>query len=150
MKTNTRFFGEVEIDDNKIITLPQGIIGFPELTKFAMIFNNEEKDPGIYWFQSLDETAFAMPVLSPYDVMANYSPNVTEDIISVIGEIDNDDFLVLVTLTVPHDKIEDMSINLKAPIIINTKTNRGVQVIVENDEYKVKHPIYEKLQAIRS
>ena len=55
---------------------------------------------------------------------------------------------MLVTVTVPED-IKKMSINLKAPIVINTATMKGCQVVAENPEYQVKHQIYELLEAAR-
>ena len=48
------------------------------------------------------------------------------------------------TITVPTD-IEKMTANLKAPIVINMENNKAVQIIVE-DDYQVKHPIYETLK----
>ena len=54
MKLKTRVFGEIDIDDEKIITFENGIIGFPDLKRFTLIFN-EEKKGGISWMQSLDD-----------------------------------------------------------------------------------------------
>ena len=39
MRVNTRLFGEIEIADEKIITFPNGIIGFPDMKKFTMIYD---------------------------------------------------------------------------------------------------------------
>ena len=63
-----------------------------------------------------------------------------------MGEIKDEDLLVLVTVTVPSD-IKKMSVNLRGPIIINTLTRKACQVIVEGDTYAVKYPIYDILQA---
>ena len=67
MKANTRLFGEIDIQEDKIVTLEQGIIGFPELKKFTLIYDSEKGDDSdtIMWFQSLDEPQFAMPVMQP-------------------------------------------------------------------------------------
>ena len=65
MKAETRLFGKIDIADDRIITLKEGIIGFPELQKFALIHDEEKKEKGkIMWLQSMDDTAFAMPVMN--------------------------------------------------------------------------------------
>ncbi|MCR5518170.1 MAG: flagellar assembly protein FliW [Lachnospiraceae bacterium] len=147
MKINTKNFGEIEIDDNKVIEFPNGIIGFDDLKKFTIIYDSEKEDTqGIMWLQSLDEEGFAMPVVNPLFVTDNYDPKVEEDLIKGIGDFSDEDLIVFCTVSVPID-IKNLSVNLKAPILINTATKKGIQVIVENEEYEVKHGIYDYLQS---
>ena len=64
MKAATRLFGEIEIDESKIITFEDGIIGFPDMKKFTLIFDEEKEGrPSISWLQSMDEPEIAFPVL---------------------------------------------------------------------------------------
>ncbi len=145
MKLTTRIFGEVEIDDSKIISFPNGIIGFPDLKKFILMYDEEKGTDTIKWLQSIDEPSFAMPVMDPLIVCPDYKPEVDRTTVDIIGELTNDDLLVLVTVTVPHD-LKQMTVNLMGPFIINVKECKAVQTIVDNDEYPVKFPIYEILQ----
>lgn len=146
MKAKTRIFGEIEIADDKIITMERGMIGFPELNKFALIFDEEKgRQSTIMWLQSMDDTDIAFPVMDPHTVKEDYNPNVNEEIVAPIGELNEDNTYVLVTVTVPK-KIEDFSINLKAPIVVNMDNMKAVQLIVE-DDYPVKFKVYELLQA---
>lgn len=144
MTTETRLFGEITIADEKLITFQEGIVGFPFLNRFALIHDAENEKSPIMWLQSMDEPDFAMPVIEPNIVVDHYNPIVNDENLTPVGELEPDQMYVLVTLTVPP-QIENMSVNLKAPIVINMKNNRAVQIIVE-DEYKVKHPIYETLK----
>ena len=147
MKVNTRLFGEIEVAEEKIITFPRGIIGFPEMTKFTLIYDEEQgTNAGIRWMQSLDEPAFAMPVMDPLVVKEDYNPNVEDELLSSIGQIKEDNLLVLVTVTVPKD-LTKMSVNLQGPIIINIDERKACQVIVDTEQYPVKYPIYDILQA---
>lgn len=147
MRVNTRLFGEIEIADEKIITFPNGIIGFPDMTKFTMIYDEEQgTSAGIRWLQSMDEPAFAMPVMDPLVVKADYNPEVDDEILKNIGALTADNTLVLVTVTVPSD-LTKMSVNLQGPIIINVDERKACQVIVDTPEYPVKYPIYDILQA---
>lgn len=145
MEINTRAFGVVTIDDDKIIEFPNGIIGFPDLKHFTIIFDEEKGSGSIKWLQSIEEPGFAMPVMDPLIVAPDYNPAVDEDLLKSIGEIDPEQLLALVTVTVPSD-ITKMTVNLKGPIVINAKERKACQVIVEGDQYVVKFPVYEILK----
>lgn len=150
MRVNTKIFGEVDIEDNKIIEFDGGIIGFPELTKFALIYDEDKgADISIRWLQSMQEPAFAMPVMDPLLVQKDYNPVIEDELLKDIGELNENNILVLVTVTVPAD-LTKMSVNLKGPIIINSETRKACQVIIEGDTYSVKFPIYEILKAGRA
>ena len=60
MKIATKIFGEIEIADDKIIVFPNGIIGFPDLNRFSLMYDKDKGSHNIQWLQSLDEPAFAM------------------------------------------------------------------------------------------
>ena len=144
MVIKTRIFGEVTIDDEKMIHFPNGIVGFPELTDFALIHDAEKGNQGgIRWLQSVQEPNFAMPVVDPLVIRTDYNPNVDDELLKVIG--DGDNLLVLVTITVPTD-LKKMSINLKAPLVVNVDTRKAVQVVLE-DDFPVKFQIYDILKA---
>ena len=144
MQITTKVFGEITIDDEKIINFPSGIIGFPELTDFALIHDEEKGTDKIHWLQSLQEPAFAMPVMDPLIVCPDYNPEVDDELLNSIGEIVPEELLVMVTVTIPKD-IKNMTVNLKGPMVINAAQRKATQVIVEGDEYQVKFPIYEIL-----
>ena len=103
MKINTKVFGEIEIADDKIIHFPSGIIGFPDLTDFALVHDEEKGIGAIHWLQSIQEPAFAMPVMDPLLVRPDYNPQVDDELLKPIGELVPDELLVLVTVTVPAD-----------------------------------------------
>jgi len=144
MQIKTRLFGEIEISDEKVINLVHGLIGFPDMKRYTLIFDEEKKDKGnIMWLQSLDETDFAMPVMLPHKVKPDYAPELKVDSLEQLGELTEDNLFVLVTVRVPKDP-KEASINLKAPIIINSDTNVGDQIIIEGSE-PVRFMIYDAL-----
>lgn len=146
MNINTKVFGEIDIDDEKIIHFPAGIIGFPDLTDFALIHDEEKGIGAIHWLQSIQEPGFAMPVMDPLIVCPDYNPEVDDELLSPIGSIDPEELLVLVTVTVPSD-LTKMSVNLRGPVIVNAAEKKACQVIVEGEGYTVKFPIYDILNA---
>ena len=147
MKILTKVFGEVEIAEEKILEFPNGIIGFPELKRFTLIHDEEQgTDAGIRYLQSLDEPAFAMPVMNPHIVKKDYDPQVNDELLSNLGNLTEENIVVLVTVTVPSD-LTKMSVNLQGPIVINADERKAAQIIVDSGEFPVKYYIYDILKA---
>jgi flagellar assembly factor FliW len=149
MKVETKWFGTMEVRDEQILTFEKGIIGFEDWKEFTLIYDAEKEleETTIYWLQAIDEPTLALPIMDPQLVYQGYDRIVEDAIINTLGDnIADANLLVACTMTVP-EKLENMTINLKAPIIINLDTNRGVQVIAENDDYQVRYPIYDILNA---
>ncbi|MDE7308780.1 MAG: flagellar assembly protein FliW [Lachnospiraceae bacterium] len=145
MIVTTKLFGEIEAAENKIIFFSSGIVGFPELERFLLIHDAENEKSSISWLQSLDEPAFAMPVIDPLLLIADYNPVVEHEMLEPLGDMKPEDMLVLITITVPSD-LTKMTANFKAPIIINAGSNRACQLIIEDERYEIKHPIYHLLK----
>lgn len=149
MKVNTKVFGEVDIEESKILHFPQGIVGFPELTDFALIHDIEKEGVcAIRWLQSMQEPAFAMPVMDPLAVKPDYNPEVEDELLKPLGKLDPEEILVLVTLTVPSD-LTKMTVNLQAPIVVNAEEKKACQIIVDSDLYPVRFPIYDIIQEMK-
>lgn len=146
MKADTRLFGQIEIEPEKIIEMESGLIGFPELRHFTLIYDSErEGKASIVWLQSMDDGDIAMPVMIPTDLIPDYRPTVNNELLEKLGELTPENTYILVTVRIPAD-IKDISVNLKAPIIINTDSNKGSQVIVE-DDFAVRHKIYDLIRS---
>ena len=147
MKINTRIFGEIEIAEEKIITFENGIIGFPDLKHFTLLHDEERgTDAGIRFLQSIEEPAFAMPVMDPFVVKEDYAPEVNDELLACAGDLNEENTLILVTVSVPSD-LTKMSVNLQGPFVINIDERKACQIIVEGNTYPVKFPVYEILHA---
>lgn len=146
MKAKTRLFGTIDIEDAKVITLEGGMIGFPFLQKFTLIFDEEKekKATSIMWLQSMDEGEVAFPVMHPNEIKPDYNPTVNDEMLASLGKLDDENTYVLVTVTAATEA-KETTVNLKAPIVINTDTKKGCQIIVE-DDYPVKFNLYQAMQ----
>lgn len=148
MIIQTKLFGKIEIDESKIITFEQGLIGLENLNRFLLIYDSvKEEKSSITWLQSLEEPSFALPVMNPLAIMPGYDPVVEDELLNSLGSLEPENLIVMTALTVPSD-LTKMTANLKAPIIIHAESKKGCQLIVENEEYTVRQPIYEKLKAL--
>lgn len=149
MKVVTKFFGEVELDDNKILDFPNGIIGFEDFKKYAIMYDEEsQSETRISWLQSVEEPALALPVIDPLAILPDYAPMLEDELLKPLGESEDEDLLFLLAMTVPSDMTK-VTANTKAPFIINAKTCKGVQIIVDNADYPVKFNIYESVQRMK-
>ncbi len=142
MKIKTKNFKDIEVLEENIITFKNGIPGFSELKKFILI--EDENNKIFTWLQSIEDGDISIALLDMKNIMTEYDPKIKKEMIEELGEIKNN--LLVYNVVVIPENIEDIRVNLVAPIVINLSTNKGVQVIVENKEYKVKHYIYELLK----
>lgn len=138
MKLQTKNFGEIDVKDSEIITFKNGIPGFLDKKKFTLITNFENES--FCWLQSIDDTDLTFVLLDMGKIMPEYDPKINANEIAELGEVKNN--LLIYNVVVIPDSVENMTVNLKAPIVINKDTLTGKQVIVNNDDYPIRHYIF--------
>ena len=144
IKVNTRYFGEIMIEEEKVLHFEQGIPGFDEYKDFTILYDSEEDgEPFFSWLQCITEKDLAFPVVNPFRVVEEYSPVVEDALLEGLGEFTEEDLVILLMATVPADA-KKATVNMKAPIVINMKNRQAMQVIVENEDYLVKYPLVKK------
>ena len=142
MIIQTKHFGDVEITEEDVLTFEYGIPGFDDLTKFVILGKTDVESP-FFWLQSLEESGVAFVISDPFNYVSDYEAEIDMFTANLLKITNENDALIYCIVTVPQD-IQKISINLKAPVIINAKENRGCQVVLENDKYKFKHIITEE------
>ena len=151
MLVKTRFFGEVDIEDEKILTFDNGIMGFEDMKRWTLIYDIEKGSEGpISWFQSLDMAELALPVINPYTVTAVYEPVVEDELLKPLGEFKDEELVTFLTITIPSQDPSKTTANFRAPILINPVNRKGIQVIVNNEDYPIKFSIYESVQKMKA
>ena len=130
-------FGEVEYDSKNLIHFPAGLIGFPTLHDFIVMPNRKEGP--LFWIQSVDAPDTAFVLTDPSNFFLDYIvvPDTSEK--SQLHIEDEDPCFVLTVVTVPPD--QNITLNLAAPILFSPKSNRAIQVILENTAYQTKTPL---------
>lgn len=150
MLTKTRFFGKVDIDDEKILTFDNGIMGFEDMKRWTVIYDIEKgSETPISWFQSLDCEGLALPIISPFSVTGRYEPIVEDELLKPLGEFKDEDLIIFLTITIPAEDPSKTTANFKAPLIINLKNRKGMQVIVNNEDYPVKFSIKDSVEKMK-
>jgi flagellar assembly factor FliW len=146
MNLDTKNFGLIEIDDEKILDFPEGIPGFEDVKKFVLLGKLDGGLP-FQWLQGVNNTDLAFVVIDPRLIKPDYIVDADDSEVEVLGVRDVNNVLVLSIVVVPED-IAGMTANLKAPVLINTENNKGKQVVNNNYEYPVKYYIIEELRRI--
>ena len=137
-------FGEVEIDDKSVIAFPNGIPGFEDQHRFVMM-RCQQTEP-IQWMQSVDNEYIVVPVINPFLLREEYHIEVNDEELAVIETTEEEDIVVLCIMVLPEN-LQDMTMNLMAPIIINIKKMLGRQVVMDRGEMPLTFPAYEALMA---
>ena len=140
MKIGTKYFGNIEIGEEKIIHFENGVLGFEVYKDYTILYDNEKEKSFFSWLQSTEESSLAFPIVNPFNVVESYNPQINDDMLESIGGISDEDTVVFLMATIPED-VKQASVNMKAPLIINASSRKGVQVIAEGQEYEIKHKL---------
>lgn len=144
MLIKTRQFGNVEIDEKKIVHFPHGMVAFERRKKFVVLDGGYEDLP-FCWLQAVDSPETAFVVVNPFLVRKDYDFELSPDDMEDIGLENSEGLAVYVVMVVPEN-IKKMSVNLLSPVIVNTKTMKGKQVILIDKRYSTKHLVLEEMQ----
>jgi flagellar assembly factor FliW len=135
MQIETTRFGIIDVDAQKVIGFPQGLIGFPEEKSFVMI-NHRGLDT-LAWLQSTRTPALALPVVGVQAFAPQY-PDVSLEEAARRGGLDGspDDMAALAVLCASQNA--PVTVNLVAPVIIDAANWKGVQVILEGTKFSTR------------
>jgi flagellar assembly factor FliW len=139
MKIQTRQFGEVDVDAEKIITMPSGIPGFKDKKRYVVL-QKEETVP-FFLYQSVDDPNLSFVVLDPTKVMPEYAIEATDFQDSVDWAFEEDEISCFVIVTIPSGNPELMTANFMAPLVINNNKKEGLQLILQNSTYSHKQKL---------
>ena len=146
MQVRTKRFGTVDVDPERVLTFPEGLIGFPDFRDYV-VMEFDVRDDCVRWLQSVSEPTLGFVVMDPKAVFPDYDPEFSPDDLSPLGVGIPDDLVMLAVATVPKD-IRKMTLNLQAPVLINPSRRLGRQVIVSSPEYTTRHYVFSALEGL--
>lgn len=143
IKVKTTRFGEIDVPEDDIVHLPSGLIGFPELKQYVLL--DHDKDSPFKWFQSVEDGAIAFVLIDPLLFNPDYVAEVTDAELVELDVQTEEDLVISVIVTVPSNP-QNMTANLKAPLIFNLKNRRGKQVILNSSSFTTRHNIMDEVR----
>ncbi len=143
MKFVTSRFGEIEFDENEIILLPKGILGFSQLTRYVVL---EKKESAPFkWLQSVEDPKVAFVIIDPVRLFPNYKLEIDEIELEELNYTSSRDLITYVIVTVPQDPSQ-ASVNLLGPLVINSKRRLAKQAVMPNSPYTIKHYLLDEIK----
>ncbi|MDR0722261.1 MAG: flagellar assembly protein FliW [Treponema sp.] len=145
MKVATKAYGVIEVDACQEVTFSQGLLGFASYKHYVLL--DAERQP-FYWLQSVEAESIAFIVINPFLFRPDYEVNIDNEELLEIGLSDPSKALILSILTIPSEG-GLMTANLQGPLVINRETRFGMQAVLSDPRWKIKHDIMAELRAWR-
>jgi flagellar assembly factor FliW len=137
-------FGHIAVAPDACFTLPDGLLGFAAEHRFALLPAASDA----YWLQGLNNEALVFLVVDPFRYVPGYSLELSPDTHRELGDRDPTRLVVLAIVTLPREAGELCTANLQGPVVLDTVTRLGWQVVLGESAYGVRHPI--SLEAVAS
>ncbi len=139
MTVETTRFGVVEIDDNSQVQMTSGLLGFEDHARYCLIDHSPEAN--FRWLQSMEDPGLAFVVVNPYDYFADYTIEISDADAAKLGLTKEEDAIVMTIVTLDKDASR-ITANLAAPIVVNSKNLRAAQVVLQDERYPIRHPLF--------
>ena len=143
MEIMTKAKGKIEISEENLLTIPEGLFGFEDFTKFALV--NSDYEPFI-WLQSTENPNLAFLIVDPFLISSNYETDIDDDTLAKIGIEKPEDIIIMTIVTVPSDG-SPITANFQGPIFINKKNHQCLQVVLADNRWTTKVNIIDALKA---
>jgi len=136
---NTSRFGDIEVEQDKIITMTRAFPGFPDSHRF--IIRPHGKESALLWLQSLDDPTLAFVVIPAAALRPDYRPTIPESTLLDL-ELGGGAPELLLILTIPHGEPKKMTANLLGPVVINPHKRLACQVVLDPALYELAWPVF--------
>jgi len=136
LKIDTKFLGQVEVEKEQFITFEEGIPGFPDEKQFVLIPFGENTPFIILQSTNTVQTGFVLAF--PYLFKADYAFDLSDEDVEALSIEKQEDIITYAIVTL-KDTLPNSTINLLAPIVINTKKQQGKQIILKDNHQELLH-----------
>jgi flagellar assembly factor FliW len=144
LQINSTRFGTLEVPNDKIITMPGGMPGFPGDKRFVILERKESKP--FLWYQSADTDDLAFVIANPYLIKADYQVDVKAGKKGMgWKDVADDELKLYVIINASSGEPAKMTANLMGPLLINTAQREAVQMVIHNSPYSHRYPIFKAL-----
>ena len=141
MELITKARGKITITEDHLITIPAGLFGFEQYTKYALVDSDYEP---FLWLQSCEDPNLAFLIVDPFLICSEYETDIDDASLKNIGITKPEDIIIMTIVTVPHDG-SSITANLQGPLVINKKNHQCMQAILNDNRWSTKVDIVEAL-----
>lgn len=141
MRLKTKYFGEIDCQEEDMLRFPNGLFGFEEERDFFLL-PFEGSEGTLLCFQSVSTPTLAFVAMNPFSLKPDYAPVLTAEELKAM-EAERSEDLCYYALCVVRSPVADSTVNLRCPVVVNDQTRRAVQVILESGGYHMHHLLSE-------
>lgn len=132
-------FGELEVDEDLLVRFRDGIPAFEEETEFVLV---PYEDTPYVFLQSAKTPELAFLAVSPFTFFADYEISIDDDTLAELGIESEDEVAIYSLITMPEGRIESMTANLLAPVVVNSRSLQAKQLVLVDSKYTTKHRLF--------
>ncbi len=137
---STSRFGEIQVSNDKVITMASPFLGFPESKHFVLRPHSE--DSPFMWLQSLDDPNLAFVVIQAALLVPQYTPSIPNATRQELADEGASELDTLLLLTIPRDNPQKMTANLLGPLFVNPAKRIAKQVLLDPTVYDACWPVF--------
>ena len=141
MELITKAHGKINVPEDHLITIPEGLFGFEEYTKYALVDSDYEP---FLWLQSCENPNLAFLIVDPFLICNEYETDIDYASLKKIGITKPEDIIIMTIVTVPHDG-STITANFQGPLVINKKNHQCMQAILSDNRWSTKVDIVQAL-----
>lgn len=141
MEIITKAYGKKEISEDNLLEIPEGLFGFEDYTKYALIESDYEP---FLWLQSIEEQNLAFLIIDPFLISDKYETDIDDESLDKIGVKKPEDIIIMSIVTVPQDG-SPITANFQGPLVINKQSKKCIQVILNDNRWSTKVNIIESM-----
>ncbi len=142
MMINSTRFGTFEVGDDAVLTFPDGVPGLPG-EQYVLVARDENSP--FYWLHSVEHANVALPVTNPWLFFPEYDVRVPDDEARRV-ELDAPENAQILCVVRATERLEDFTVNLAGPIVVNTTGKLGRQILNDTGGYSVRHPLFSEVE----
>lgn len=140
VQINSSRFGEIEVTRDVVFDFVSPIIGFNDLKEYALI--DYKPDSPFKWLQSVEEGDLAFPVTLCSFFNIDYQFDIPDEEAEKLEIENTDDVFVFNIANIPSSNPQGATINMLAPVVVNLKNKKAMQIILKNTNFEVRHKLF--------
>ena len=143
MQIKSTRFGEFDVPEDLVVQFPEGLPGFEDQKKFAFLpYTVDEDNSPFAYMQSVQDPDLTLLLADPFLFFKHYSLNLNDEDAAQLGLSDSEETAGVYGVVAVPEKIDQMTVNLVAPIVVNWKEQKGMQIILDRSPYSTKHRLF--------
>ena len=147
LTVETTRFGQLTVPGTQLITIPDGLLGFPTATRYVILHHDQDQGIPFRWLQSVEHPALAFVIVDPWILKPDYALELSDEVCESLQLSEEEGPLIFSIVTVPLEPAM-MTANLQGPLVVNPASRLGQQVVLTNHPYTTRHLILSELAQI--